>query len=93
MQQEKYSEVLSLAARAGRILLENGAEISRVDDIMSRISTHYGVDSGQFFVLSNGIFTSGNSSSVEKVDKAGGQAQTYANVNLSQSKLSSLPKS
>lgn len=80
MQQENYSEVLSLAARAGRILLENGAEISRVDDIMSRISSHYGVDSGQFFVLSNGIFTSGNSSSVEKVDKAGGQAQTYANV-------------
>lgn len=80
MHQENFSEVLSLAAKAGRILLENGAEISRVEDIMTRISEHYGVDSGQFFVISNGIFTSGSSGPVEKVDKAGGQAQTYANI-------------
>ena len=44
---------------------------------MSRIANHFGVDSGNFFVLSNGIFTTGNS---EKVSKAGGQASTYANV-------------
>lgn len=71
------SEVLKVASEAGHILLENGAEISRVEDIMSRIANHYGVDSGSFFVLSNGIFTTGNS---EKVSKAGGQASTYANV-------------
>ena len=77
--EKKYelSEVLEVASEAGHILLENGAEISRVEDIMSRISNHYGVDSGNFFVLSNGIFTTGNS---EKVSKAGGQASTYANV-------------
>ena len=76
---KKYelSEVLEVASEAGHILLENGAEISRVEDIMSRIANHYGVDSGNFFVLSNGIFTTGNS---EKVSKAGGQASTYANV-------------
>ena len=73
----ELSEVLEVASEAGHILLENGAEISRVEDIMSRISNHYGVDSGNFFVLSNGIFTTGNS---EKVSKAGGQASTYANV-------------
>ena len=71
------SEVLEVAAEAGHILLENGAEISRVEDIMSRIASHYGVDSGSFFVLSNGIFTTG---SVDKVRQGGGQAQTYANV-------------
>ena len=71
------SEVLEVAAEAGHILLENGAEISRVEDIMSRIASHFGVDSGSFFVLSNGIFTTG---SVDKVRQGGGQAQTYANV-------------
>jgi len=71
------SDVLEVASTAGHILLENGAEISRVEDIMARISTYFGVDSGNFFVLSNGIFTTG---SAGKVEKAGGQASTYANV-------------
>ena len=74
---EELSDVLEVAAEAGHLLLENGAEISRVEDIMARIATHFGVDSGSFFVLSNGIFTTGQA---EKVSKAGGQASTYANV-------------
>ena len=73
----ELAEVMEVATEAGHILLENGAEISRVEDIMSRISSHYGVDSGNFFVLSNGIFSTGHTS---KVSKAGGQASTYANV-------------
>lgn len=72
-----FAEVLEVAAKAGHILLENGAEISRVEDIMSRISSHFGVDSGNFFVLSNGIFTTGRAN---KVTKSGAQASTYANV-------------
>ena len=76
-QEADLAEVLEVAAEAGHILLENGAEISRVEDIMSRIASHFGVDSGSFFVLSNGIFTTG---SVDKVRHGGGQAQTYANV-------------
>lgn len=76
-QENRFTEVLDLASEAGHILLENGAEISRVEDIMSRIATHYGVDSGNFFVLSNGIFTTGQS---ERIAKSGGQASTYANV-------------
>lgn len=75
--QADLAEVMELATEAGHILLENGAEISRVEDIMSRISSHYGIDSGNFFVLSNGIFTTGHTN---KVSKAGGQASTYANV-------------
>lgn len=81
---EDFTEVLEVAALAGHILLENGAEISRVEDIMSRIAMHYGVDSGNFFVLSNGIFTTGTdgsrSSALNRIDKAGGQSRTYANV-------------
>ena len=77
-QQHDFSEVLEVASIAGHILLENGAEISRVEDIMARISTYFGVDKGNFFVLSNGIFTTGSSGG--KVEKAGGQASTYANV-------------
>ena len=77
-QQHDLSEVLEVASIAGHILLENGAEISRVEDIMARISTYFGVDKGNFFVLSNGIFTTGMSGG--KMEKAGGQASTYANV-------------
>ena len=76
-QEADFSKVMEVASEAGHILLENGTEISRVDDIMSRIASHYGVDSGNFFVLSNGIFTTGTAS---KVRQGGGQAQTYANV-------------
>ena len=64
-QQHDFSEVLEVASIAGHILLENGAEISRVEDIMARISTYFGVDRGNFFVLSNGIFTTGSAGKVE----------------------------
>lgn len=50
---------LKLATEAGRIMLQNGAEISRVEDTMERISTHYGVSEQSFFVLSNGIIATG----------------------------------
>lgn len=56
---DNTTDVLEAASIAGHILLENGAEISRVEDTMARIASHYGVDSGHFFVLSNGIFTTG----------------------------------
>ncbi|MBO4754337.1 MAG: threonine/serine exporter family protein [Bacteroidales bacterium] len=50
---------LDVASQAGHIMLENGAEISRVEEVMQRISACYGVSSSNFFVLSNGIFTTG----------------------------------
>lgn len=58
---EESSQILGLAARAGHILLENGAEISRVEETMERIAGHYGESKENFFVLSNGIFTTGES--------------------------------
>lgn len=50
-------EVLDAAMMAGHILLENGAEIFRVEETMDRICRHYGIESCSSFVLSNGIFT------------------------------------
>ena len=55
--EQRHAEALAIASEAGHILLENGAEISRVEETMERIASHYGVDSKSFFVLSNGIFT------------------------------------
>ena len=49
------TKILDLAYEAGSILLENGAEISRVEETMRRIASHYGVEGEDFFVLSNGI--------------------------------------
>ncbi|MBQ7534185.1 MAG: threonine/serine exporter family protein [Stomatobaculum sp.] len=49
-------EVLDTAARAGRMLLENGAEISRVEESMERICRSYGTGEESFYVLSNGLF-------------------------------------
>lgn len=65
--------VLEAAMTAGHILLENGAEISRVEETMERICGHFGVASGNFFVLSNGIFVTGD----QEPDSGGGQ---YAKV-------------
>lgn len=53
---ENQSEVMELALKAGHVLLENGAEISRVEETIDRICAHYGVTCAQNFVLSNGIF-------------------------------------
>lgn len=48
--------ILELALSAGHILLENGAEIFRVEETIDRICHHYNMHSGNAFVLSNGIF-------------------------------------
>lgn len=65
--------VLEAAMAAGHILLENGAEIARVEETMERICRHFGVESENFFVLSNGIFATGS----RNPDGPGGQ---YAKV-------------
>ena len=51
--------ILDITYEAGAILLENGAEISRVEETMHRIADHFGVEDESFFVLSNGIMMTG----------------------------------
>ena len=55
----EQEQALQLATEAGHILLENGAEISRVEETMTRIASAYGVEDESFFVLSNGIIATG----------------------------------
>jgi len=74
---------LEIASLAGHILLENGAEISRVEETMERIASHYGVESQNYFVLSNGIFTTGQSgyAKVEFIPFKGAQLERVVAVN------------
>ena len=75
-------EVLDFASEAGRILLENGAEISRVEETMERIASHYGQVGEKFFVLSNGIFTTGSSyAHVEFIPIKGSRLDRVVDVN------------
>ena len=50
--------IMEVAIDAGSILLQNGAEIYRVNDTMQRICRHFGVSGVDFFTLSNGLWAS-----------------------------------
>jgi len=77
------NRALEIAALAGRILLENGAEISRVEETMERIANHYGVEDRSFFVLSNGIFSTSGSgyAKAEYIPFKGAQLMRVSAVN------------
>lgn len=80
-------EVLDAAMEAGHILLENGAEIFRVEETIDRICRHFGVESENAFVLSNGIFLTAGSEKekrfarVEHIPVRGAQLYRVAAVN------------
>lgn len=84
---EKEKEIMEAALQAGHLLLENGAEISRVEETMDRICRYYGVCSGSTFVLTNGIFaTVGNGNEpffakVEHIPVSGTHLNKVAAVN------------
>ena len=40
---QRERRILDAAMEAGHILLQNGAEISRVEETMERICRHYGI--------------------------------------------------
>ena len=87
LQKKNDEEVMELALQAGHILLENGAEIFRVEETMNRICRYYGVRSGSHFVLSNGIFaTAGDSrervfAKVQHIPVSGSHLDKVAAVN------------
>lgn len=73
---------LEVASLAGHIMLENGAEIARVEEVMQRIANKFGADSSNFFVLSNGIFTTGRGyANVEHIPFHGAQLDKVVEVN------------
>lgn len=84
---EQKETIMEIAMRAGHILLENGAEISRVEETIDRICRHYGIESANSFVLSNGIFsTMGNEreaffARVQHIPVSGARLNRVAAVN------------
>lgn len=54
----KPEQLLKISALAGKILLENGAEIQRTEDTICRICDAYGVEEASAFVIPTGMFLS-----------------------------------
>lgn len=82
MEKPSSEDVLKFASDAGRVLLENGAEISRVEETMERIADNYGESGEKFFVLSNGIFTTGKSyANAEFIPIKGARLEKVVEVN------------
>ena len=54
----KPEQLLKISALAGKILLENGAEIQRTEDTICRICEAYGVEEASAFVIPTGMFLS-----------------------------------
>ena len=82
MEKPSSEDVLKFASDAGRVLLENGAEISRVEETMERIADNYGESGERFFVLSNGIFTTGKSyANAEFIPMKGARLEKVVEVN------------
>lgn len=85
---QHQSEVLEAAIEAAQILLENGAEIFRVEETIDRMCTYYGVESESAFVLSNGIFVTTGSEreryygKVSHIPVRGAQLNKVEAVNL-----------
>ncbi|QMU08026.1 threonine/serine exporter family protein [Levilactobacillus suantsaii] len=50
--------ILHTALTAGRIMIENGSEIERVEDTMTRIAVNAGAKTSQLFVMITGILMS-----------------------------------
>jgi uncharacterized membrane protein YjjP (DUF1212 family) len=53
---EKMRIVLDLAMNMGRVLLQSGAEIFRVEETIEHVCRHYQIETVDTFVMSNGIF-------------------------------------
>ena len=82
MEKPSSEDVLKFASDAGRVLLENGAEISRVEETMERIADNYGESGEKFFVLSYGIFTTGKSyANAEFIPMKGARLEKVVEVN------------
>lgn len=58
MQSKELKSLLSFAAMAGRVMLENGAETYRVEGTIERILAARGVEQTQCFVVPTGVFVS-----------------------------------
>lgn len=71
-QNNRQKRILLLAIKAGEIMLENGAEISRVEDTVERICRACGIQDVNVFALPTGLFVT--------TDKGPSESDTYTYV-------------
>jgi len=65
MSKPENISAIELSFLMGQILLENGAEISRIQDTMERVVNHYNVENFNVFVLTNAIMATGTENGKE----------------------------
>ncbi len=56
MEQKRKKKILLLAVHAGEIMMKNGAEISRVEETITRICQACKIDNVEVFAMPSGIF-------------------------------------
>ena len=59
------SSPLELPFQMGQVLLENGAEISRVQETMERVARAYDIEGFDVYVLTNSIFATATEDAVK----------------------------
>ena len=50
------NEIVLIAAKAGKIILENGGEIYRVEDTIIRVCNAFNINNPEAIVMPTGIF-------------------------------------
>ena len=56
MEQQNYAQlVLNTCLKAGKIMMESGSEVYRVEDTMKRIALNAGLDDIQTYVTATGL--------------------------------------
>lgn len=65
MENDESIRVIDLASKAGRLLLESGSDITRVEDTISHILDAFGIKDYDLYTLTNGIFLSSLNKSKE----------------------------
>lgn len=66
MREQSAPSVLELAFEMGQVLLENGAEISRVQETMERVANALHAEDFHVYVLTNAIFAAGREHGEER---------------------------
>ena len=86
-QDVNVKKIVDMALEAGRILLKNGGEIFRVEETITRICNHYGIEKVDIFTLSHGLFVSAEDEKgevytrVKHIPLAGSHLGIVADVN------------
>lgn len=86
-QNEDIKQIVDFALEAGRILLKNGGEIFRVEETITRICNHYGIEKVDIFTLSHALFVSVESDAgevynrVKNIPLSGSHLGIVADVN------------